>query len=258
MKTLGIAFGIMLVISGTLFFIFRAFGVGTHAAGPLATGSLTLFTFIHSKVETMLKGGSRVSPGIVPLKSYEIPRPLMILYATLTIIGILEFANILYAVPIAILAASLRSSADIDTVLQLMISTLGFVSIPAVCWGVFLVGRWTGIRSGRSGYWIICVAMCLARGLDWIAGYFSSSTIRGFFKSFSGNRHSLLIEGLVLLLMIALLTLVGMLGVWRGKKIRFGAYFNSLLKQLPDSTRGTLLQIAFEEASSRNGAVPAV
>ena len=48
--------------------------------------------------------------------------------------------------------------------------------------------------------------------------------------------------------MAALLIGIGELGVWRGNRVRFGAYFNSLLRQVSEPTRATLLAMTYEEA----------
>jgi hypothetical protein len=241
MKSLGIAIGIVLAVSAVLFGIVHAFGVGDKVAGPLAGSTLGFITFVHDKVEKALSSGrSRVNPGIVPFAGFDIRWPYMLVYATLSFVAILEFSNIVSMTPLLIFQSTENLSS------QVMLGIVAVLSIPMVCTGIFLLGRWAGMRSAKAGYWIIPVALVLGRALDFLVIYFFVPSARSMFLGALREAANFAGSMVLLLLLIA----IGILGVWRGNRSRFGAYFNSLLKQVSQPTRDALLAMTFEEAKT--------
>jgi hypothetical protein len=248
MKSLSVAILIALSISAILFGIFNVFGVGTQVAAPLASSSLSLITFIHDKVDKAFSAGkSRVNPGIVPVSGFDIHWPFMLVHVTLITIGMCELANFVYAIPSYLLVNGESSSLGPNA---LFLITALF-SMPAIAWGVFLLGRWTGIRAAKRGYWILPVGFCIGRGLEDLV----------IFGLLPGPRRFLL-EGIrtgpgVISLIVTFCMVLGfgIFGVWRGNRVRLGAYFNSLLRQVPESTRATLLSMTYDEAKGAKAAV---
>lgn len=244
------AIGIAVAVCLALFALFHAFGVGDKVAGPLASSALGLITFIHDKLDQALTSGkSPVSPGIVPVSGFDIRWPFMLVYTTLTLIGIFELVNLTYYFP-AIIVSKLGNGSGFNQ--AVIMAILATISLPLIAWTIFLVGRWAGIRSGRAGYWLLPVAIVLSRSLEITALYFLVPTTRAFFAGLS-NPVGLAAVSIVLVLLLG----IGELGVWRGNQVRFGAYFNSLLRQVSEPTRATLLAMTYEEAHAAHGQSPA-
>jgi len=243
MKSLGIAIGIVIAVAALLFGIVHAFGVTDKVAGPLAGSALGFITFIHDNVDKALSSGrSRVTPGVVPVTEFDIRWPLMVVYGTLIVVGIFEMTDFLFSFPVLAVAGLNKGMTE-----QMLLGLLGIMSLPTIGWSIFLLGRWMGIRSSTAGYWILPLCLVMGRGLDvlfTVILFPSARSILMMGLSY-GTVVMLAITGLFILL-----SLLGMFGVWRGNRIRFGAYFNSLLNQVSASTRDTMLALTFEEAKA--------
>jgi hypothetical protein len=244
MKSLAISIGIVIATIALLFWMFHAFGVGDKVAGPLASLFLGSITFIHDKVDKALSSGkSRVSPGIVPITSFDIRWPYMLVYATLTFVAILELADVINFFPEMFLLWLTRSLPR-----EIGVGLAMAFAVPTVAWGIFFLGRWVGIRSAKTGYWILPLSIWLGGALDIAGAYFFVPSMRPILQA--NLQRSYVVKGVVFYALF--LCVVGMLGVWRGNRVRFGAYFNSLLKEVSESTRTTLLAMTFEEAKAAN------
>jgi hypothetical protein len=224
------------------------FGIITQVAGPIASSSFGLITFVHDKVEkSFSQQTSKITPGIVPLEDFSIRWPYMLLYSTLLYIGLNEFCGLITSLLVKALALSMPNVPQ-DFVLKLV----SVMSLPLVSAGVFFLARWMGIRSGKAAYWLLPVCLVVGRIVELaIASFFMSSfrqTMVGMFRQV----HGVWVLGIAVA--FVLLSGLGMLGVWVGNRVRFAAYFNSLLKQVSPATRDTLLAMTFEEskAASRN------
>jgi hypothetical protein len=245
MKSLGAAIGIAIAVCIALFAMFHAFGVGDKVAAPLASSALGLITFIHDKLEKALSAGkSPVSPGIVPVSEFDIRWPYMLVYITLTLIGIFELSNLLYLFP-TMLLSSLGHTANTPANELATIGILATMALPIVAWAIYLVGRWTGIRSAKAGYWLLPLGILISRSLEIAALLMFFPVLRPGFALVT-NPAVMAVVGT----MAALLVGIGELGVWRGNRVRFGAYFNSLLRQVSEPTRATLLAMTYEEANA--------
>jgi hypothetical protein len=241
MKSLGIALAITLLFCAVLFAIFRAFGVMDQVAAPLASAALPLITFFHDKVDkAFTKGTSEISPGIVPVKAFSIRWPIMLCYTCLITLGLIEVANFIYLIPVRFLGLGNKFSSMQE------VGMAALLGMPITCWGVFLLGRWVGIRNGKAGYWILPVGFAISRIVESILLYFRAP---GFKQTLLGMYQSKLVAAAAVSI-LAFIIACGLLGVWRGNRIRFGAYFNSLLKQVSATTRETLLAMTFDEAKA--------
>lgn len=240
MKSLALTLAIVLTLCVLLFFGVRAFSVSDKVAGPLASATLGTFTFIHDKVEKALSAGkSPVTPGLVPVRWFIISSPLMLLYACLSFVAIFEVANIFSIFPTEVLV-SMANGGIPD---EVAIGISGLLALPTIWAATFTLGRWVGVRSAGAGYWIVPVTLVLARLIEFGTMFLLVKEARPMvLNSFSKWGF---VAGLVLL---GTIIAVGLLGVWRGNKVRFGAYFNSLLEQIPESSKATLLAMTFEEA----------
>ena len=248
MKSLSVAILIALAVSGLFFTIFHLFGVGSQVAAPLASSSLGLITFIHDKVDKAFSSGkSRVSPGIVPVSGFDIHWPFMLVYVILISVAVCELSSFIYGA----LAEFSSSLARIyDSAPDAFLETTAMLSIPAVAWGIFLLGRWVGIRTAKAGYWILPLGFAMGRAIEILAMYRFVPEARPSLTMAFDTKIGLISTTALGFFVIG----CGEFGVWRGDRIRFGAYFNSLLKHVSGSTRQTLLSMTYEEA--KNTKVP--
>jgi hypothetical protein len=252
MKSLAIALGIVVAFAAGLFAVCRAFGVVTQVAGPIASSSLGLITFIHDKVEkSFSQSNSKITPGIVPLDAFLIRWPYMLLYASLLVVGIAELGGLIIATPASLLAKAMPSVPQV-----FVFSMITIASIPLFGGAIFVLGRWMGIRSAKAAYWLLPVALILGRVVDiTVASFFSASFRQLWANGFqNANTQSKLATFSVFLAFVA----CGWAGVWTGNKVRFASYFNSLLSQVSPATRETLLAMTFEEAKSAKREMPTV
>jgi hypothetical protein len=248
MKSLGISLGIVLGLSLVLFAMIHAFGVGSSVAGPLASSAFGSITFIHDQVDKALSasGKSPVTPGIVPVNYFKISSPLMLLYVSLISIAMVEATSL----PSAWLVEFAFKATGETPSLQSMNILSAWMTLPILGFCLFALGRWVGVRSAAAGYWILPAGFVIGRILDLFGIYLlypaSWKVLSVAFQSALGIAS---IAGI-----LSIIVGIGLVGVWRGDRSRFGSYFNSLLRQVSGPTRDTLLQMAFEEArQSKSG-----
>jgi len=167
MKTLALAFGIVLTAILVLFFAFRAFGVADKVAGPLASSLLGLITWVHGVVDKALNGSeSKFSKRIIPVNEFGISWPLMLVYAGLIVVAIVEAADIVGWVLLKLILQISVVSASRPIQNLALVSVL---ALPGVFWGIFLLGRWIGVMTGAKGYWILPVSVLTGRFLEALA-----------------------------------------------------------------------------------------
>ena len=245
MKTLALAFGIVLTAILVLFFACRAFGVADKVAGPLASSLLGLITWVHGVVDKGLNGSeSKFAKRIIPVNEFGISSPLMLVYAGLIVVAIVECADIVAWVLLKLILQISVVSASGPIQYLALVSVL---ALPGVLWGIFLLGRWIGVMTGVKGYWILPVSVLTGRFLEVLV--ISIRTHQLFLESLDSFRSVSGVVASVGMLIIAIG--VGLFGVWCGNRIRIGAYFNYLFKQLPDATRNAILDMTFEEAKGQ-------
>jgi hypothetical protein len=196
-------------------------------------------------VDKALNGSeSKFAKRIIPVNEFGIRSQLMLVYAGLIVVAIVEAADIVAWVLLKlILQISVVSASG-------PIQYLALVSVralPGVLWGIFLLGRWIGVMTGVKGYWILSVSVLTGRFLE--ALVISIRTHQLFLESLDFFRSVSGVVASVGMLIIAIG--VGLFGVWCGNRIRIGAYFNYLFKQLPDATRNAILDMTFEEAKGQ-------
>jgi hypothetical protein len=249
MRSLAISLAIVVAMAAALFGLFHVFGVVDKVAGPIASSALGFITFVHDQVDKALSSGkSRVTPGIVPVDEFTIRWPWMLVYATSILVAIFELIALIFLKPGVYFASMVDSHRlGLDPV-QLAVGLTAVMSLPTICWCVFLLGRWVGIRSARAGYWILPVSILLSRALELGLVYFEGPEERAFLM---GYFNGALPAGAVLNGLggsVAVVAGMALIGVWRGNRIRFGAYFNSLLARVSGATKNTLLAMTYEEA----------
>lgn len=247
MKTLALAFGVVLAAILILFFAFRAFGVADKVAGPLAGSLLGLITWVHGVVDKALNGSeSKFSKRIIPVSEFGIRWPFLLVYASLIVVAIIEILDVLALLPTLFIIHTFRvNPLDTSSSLQLQyFALMTLIAVPVISWSFFILGRWIGVMAGSRGYWILPLSILIGRSLELLVLAVKEP---GFFGEFAHVFHSATSLAAASLIVMAIIG-TGLLGVWRGNQVRLGAYFNYLFKQLSDGTRNTILDITFEEA----------
>jgi hypothetical protein len=203
-------------------------GVEDEVAGSIS--GLSFGLFVH--IDQWLKKGrfSLWHPAwptdIVPLERYAIPWYLLILYG----------AMVLLCVTTIPLAAIIKLSRWVlEQSLVWPIVDIIFPTITLLT--AYTIGYWAGTRVDKLGPIVVLTIIFL-----WLAVF---TTIE--YQIF-GFRPSLDLEFAILLLLI---TMIMMVGLWRGRKKRMATYLNYLLSRLSNGDQKELLSMVYESTSRR-------
>jgi hypothetical protein len=113
--------------------------------------------------------------------------------------------------------------------------------------GGYFVGRWIGTRCSRHGV-VTMLLIAFLTAVGSIAMDVVLLTDETYLAAFDAER----LAPSFLLSRIASITLIflvpGLLGYWRGRKHRLSKYLHYLLGILPEETRDTVIDLAFDEA----------
>jgi len=241
MKTLSIAFGLALFAIAAIFASLSTLGVEQSVAASIATAIIGGVPQIRELLDKHL--AAQKNPQGTPVLSlggFELTRPRLILYGTLMIFSAMQLASGFGGLLGGILDVHRE-----QTFVPIIAATF-LVVFPTV----FLVGRWVGRRSVTNGLVTIFLIGLLARiggtlfdmmlvpSEDW------ELMLQGL------GEGSVLSRGIIqVVLGVALFFTLGGIGYWRGRRHRLGSYLGYLLRNVPDTTQRTIVELAFEEAT---------
>lgn len=130
-----------------------------------------------------------------------------------------------------------------------LLRTASIGNIPIICIGFYLFGRWLGARTRKHGLYAVGLAVLIASVTTRLADFFllPAETWRSLFRMDAGVRQLLLL----IAMQVALIAGPTLLGFWRGRKMRLSRYMAYLLSALPEETRDSLLDLAYEEVKQK-------
>lgn len=240
------AFLIVLVAAAACFGLLSLFGVAEKIAGPLASALFGAITYVHQAIEKQRATSSATasSQGVVTLRGYFFSPVLMFVYASLALYAmmVLIYAYGRYS---GALLSDIVDSMDRNEITDLMLPLLFAASVTKVV-VAYVVGRWVGSRARRFSE---IVLLCSIAG--------ASILVMAVYSIGGGSSSSLFFEGVarpkVLLLGFAdnfgTMTVPGLVGIWRGKRLRLTGYLGYLLSRLPMDTRFATVNMVYEEVN---------
>lgn len=179
-------------------------------------------------------GTGLVPSGLVPFRGFTLRWPVVAVLGGLTILGAAEFGSFVGGLLTAAIEGALGAS----------IVTAVFAS--------YLVGRWIGMRADARPFVAALVAVAIARVVgtvvDWI-----------FLPADMRQQLGLTVEALPVLIIVGLVTwgIPAIIGAWRGRVAREGAYLTYLMSRVTPKSRTTVLEMVYEDAVKAAAAPPA-
>lgn len=245
MKILIAAFLLALLAIVSVFFALSLVGVDHTVAASIATTIIGGIPYIRESLEKQL--AARAQPQgiqVLSLGRFSLPPQRLILYGSLLVIAAMQFASGFGGLIVVML--------DVERE-KLPLAVMG-PTLLVVYPTAFLVGRWVGRRSVGKGLLTIFLIALLARVAVTLGDFVLLREDLALFLTSSLGEGSVLskvakqvVSGVVLLFVL------GALGYWRGTRQRLGSYLGYLLKNVPDSTRHAIVELAFEEAGRATG-----
>lgn len=230
---LTIVFGIAaLLIAGLSYFEFTRDMV-KQVVGPL----IAAIPLVHQLLQ---KRGSDLSlspakRGVVSRSGYSMPWYFLALYGAMILIGVSQLVSG-FAGVVAALADLQRSQ---------FIYIAAVASIPTMICS-YLVGAWIGARCQTKGLlavWIAAMAVPLFdRALVFLL--MDPAQVAELF----GNSNMMVVLLQAILIGGLLFGVSGSIGYWRGRKAQLSRYLGYLLRALPQESKDTLVNIAYDEA----------
>lgn len=188
------------------------------------------------------------SPENLPtLEGFAMPWYLLTIYGALMIVGITQGAGGIGAILAHAYAKPGMPSSKMAFDAAFPLETvMAIAAFPFTVVGCFFVGRWIGVRSRTHGFLSVCVTTALGLGLAHLLDFalLSDNDIQGSYST--GKSLALFLwltaGGTVLL------TPIGLIGLWRGRKKRLTKYAAYLFSLLPVDSKVAFVDLAYEEA----------
>jgi hypothetical protein len=245
MKNLGISFGLSFAASAAFFCIlYFLMKLEEHAAYSIA--GLPLIASGHLCEVLERREGKRetanpIEGRLTNIYSYEkffFAWPLTAVYGTIILLAFAEFLGGVSGILLSIFGDERSTDGVPKTIFAFL--------LPITVIAGYLVGRWIGSRSRRGGVVAIFLVAPLSAILDKTVESMMISS--DDFKQLYGvpETFGAVIEHTGATAAILLVT--GLVGYWRGRRMRFSKYLRYLLGILPSDTRDTLMGLAYEEA----------
>jgi hypothetical protein len=243
MKTLALAFIIVLLSAGACFALLNFAGVGDKVAAPLASALLGAITYVHQTLDQKKVSFSLLAlpQGIVTLRGFFLPSYVMFVYGAFLLLAIMNIGGAIGGIAAALSGLGYGE----------LLFVAAAVSTPLALIGSYLIGRWIGVRSAKLPLVVAILAIAGARlggsVMDWLvlptadfeAIFHAPKEIKTFLEFVGGG--------------VIFLAIPALLGAWRGRRARLAGYLRYLLKRIPQDTRLTIVNLAFEEADKATG-----
>jgi hypothetical protein len=244
-----LALGLTLAVSIPLCLVLYYFMNDVKIALEIA--SLPLIG-IHHLYETLEKAQGRRNVAVSPenVQTYEgfsMPWYAMTIYGTIGFFGLIEASGVL---GVWIAALGLSQFSQLLEPQSLSQGLLMVAAIPATMVlrlvGAYLIGAWIGTRCVKRGVIAVVTAVVFSATLAIVGDHYllSDAEFQGFY-GFPKSKSNILAMATGLSLFLAIPSVVGF---WRGRRLRLTKYLRYLLNILPSETRGTIVNLACEEA----------
>jgi len=246
MRTLVTAFVLAVLAIVVVFVVLSLIGVDSSVAGAIATTIIGGVPYIRESLDKYL--ATRTHPQGVPLVSlgrFALTPQRLILYGVLMLFSAMQLASAYGGI--------IASSFDLTS--GGVLNAIRFTSILVVFPVTFLIGRWVGRRSESKGLLVILLIALIARvGASILDFVLTSPEELVSLLSGLGEGSPLLLLVVQNIIGIPLFFAIGALGYWRGRHQRLGSYVGYLLRNVPESTRHAIVDLAFEEAKRTSSA----
>jgi hypothetical protein len=183
---------------------------------------------------------SKSIPIVHTYEGFAISWWMIVLSGVIIMAAMLQFAGGLVFVTFKVLDIESGSS-DQDT-----IAAVGLLSIPFYLFGSYLVGKWIGTRCSGKGIAAIVLVTILsalaAKAVDLVI------IPSAQFEQMFGSQKDVALYLLHSSGLSAILFVGTTIGFWRGHKNKMSRYLEYLLSVLPKEIKGTILDLAYDEA----------
>ncbi len=236
-----------LVIVGLLFvsvylILNKVLGLDPDLSGGIG-GLMTIFQppLHQSLVQGQLRLRRPTIPkGIVPLEGFTLHWYFMLIYAASIVFALNQFSGFMMGFIVGFAGVT-------GTGVGNALALVTVIVMPVVA---YFVGVWIGVRCDKYGVLVLIGSLVLGRILAVSADVFlwpaATAEVTGMLPD-----SSLLLWGSAWSIWFIPF---GLIGLWRGHRVRRERYLRYLISHLPADTRDTLVTMAYEEAQSLSAA----
>ncbi len=211
------------------------------ALGQLSAGALLVgIRRVDHYIRRILERSSSASTEIEGYEGFGLPWYTMLVYGTFLFAAAVQAAGFVAGVSVALAQGNVS---DLRAVLLVDI-------ILGASAALFFVGAWLGSRVTQFGIPVLFAVVVLGRVIVAVIDYLALS--KSQFEEVTGLEKSLSTFALTALggsaLFVGLAAIFGLVGFWHGRRSRLANYLHSLLGQVSEDTRQTIVNLAYEEA----------
>lgn len=241
MQSLALALLFVAAAALTVGVALAAASVPTEIAGGIASSLMALMPYVHKSIDRSLRRQPSSSERIPSLEDFGIPRALAAIYAACMLLAAMQLGP---AVGLAAAAVSASRVRDLKAVA--LAAAVGIGALAITVPGTFLIGRWIGRRARRTAALAVVGAVVIARILGSIVDWFMLPAQQ--VAEILGKAETLGLLSTQIIIGVPVLSIVALLGYWRGRRQRLAYYMVFLLRIVPKEEREALVELAHEGA----------
>jgi hypothetical protein len=178
-------------------------------------------------------------------KGFSISLPIAVILGAIIAFAILNIGNFLSGLVVGALRTASQVSDETGKGALIRIAILAY--LPVFMVGFYLLGKWVSWRGARNGLLaVILIALLTAlliKLLDFVV------LPPNEWKDLYEQEKSVSSMLVVMLPQIAFVAVPALIGFWRGRRHRTTKYMDYLLSALPEETRNSLVDLAYDEVT---------
>jgi hypothetical protein len=249
MKTMTVGFLLVAATATILFLLIWVLTNNVDAAKGAAAFAVTALPAVSSWLEHSEAKKSSIPGEKIAIRSFEgfsISLPAVVALGTIIALAVLNIGNFFAG----FFAAAMRFAAsgqEIDEPQKgELLQTAILAYLPILAAGLYFLGKWISWRCARNGILAVVLIAFLTASITKLSDFMILTPTQWHSLN---PLHEKTVPALLAVVsyQFAFIAVMGLLGFWRGRRQRTSKYMNYLLSALPEDTRNSLVDLAFDE-----------
>ena len=249
MKTITVSFLLIVALATILFLSVWGLTGSVDAAKGAAAFAVTALPSVSSWLEQS-EAKRSIIPGykmaIRSIDGFSISLPVLVAVGTMIALAILIIGNAFSSFVLESVRSVFSQAPELsDAEKAALISLSGLANLPILLVGTYLLGKWVSWRCARNGILAVVLIALLTAFLNRLTDFFILTP--GEFQALFQREKTIPNLAPFFLVQFVSISVPGLLGFWRGRRERMSKYMGYLLSALPEETRNSLVDLAFDE-----------
>jgi len=251
MKLVTISFFLVAAIAAVLFLLVWFLTNNVEAARGVAACAVAALPTVSSALEKSEAKESSLPEKKMAIRSIEgfsISFPAVVAIGAIIGVAILNLGSFFGGM----LVGAVRQLATSETMDAAekgrLFPIVGLANLPFLIIGSYLLGKWVSWRCGKWGIAAVVLIAFLIAALNRTIDAFTLTSDE-WQALFHQSEKNFLGMAIAIIPQFAMIVIPGLLGYWRGRRRRMTKYMDYLLSALPEETRNSIVDLAFDEVT---------